>query len=327
MFGRVLCFSVRASAAVAVLVSCLGAGVCAAYAAWPIEPGADSVLGYGAGYVRDGRSVTHTGLDLRGAEGVRVLAPVAGEITFCGRVPSGAGTVLALTITTGDGLKLTLMPLLAADVVKGQQVDESRPLATLAGTGDPSSVESHLHVGLRRGDAYLDPATLLGPAAPVPTDNEPEVPQEPPAVATVVAAAPSEQPMVVVPTGAAAVPVSAEAPQPAADVPASGAEADQQALVQNVAALPDPDLAGSAGNAAAPGEGVTTVRALRAQVIRTPHTSALQRVGMHRPGRSAPALVLLTAGTMALWPLWRKRGHPVPDVRPRFDDVAAAVSR
>jgi len=327
MFGRVLCFSIRALAAVAVVASCLQAGVCEAYAAWPLESAGGVGLGYGVAYVRDGRSVTHTGMDISGPEGVSVLAPVAGEVTFCGRVPSGAGTVLALTIATGDGLKLTLMPLLTASVVEGQQVDESEPLATLAGIGDPSSSsESHLHVGLRRGDAYLDPSTLLGAAGTVPADDESEVPQELPVAATVMVPAPSEQPAVGASAGAVADPVSAQAPQPVGDVSSSGAVANQP-RAQDVAARPNSQIAASARSAVAPSLDVTTVRAMRAQAFRTPHTSALPRVGVRRPGRSAPALALLAAGAMALWPLWRKRGHPVPDVRPRFDDVAAAVSR
>ena len=60
------------------------------------------------------------------------------------------------------------------------------PFGVLADSGDASSVESHLHLGLKRGDVYLDPTSLLLAAAPASAAT----PQEAPAAAPAPAPAP-----------------------------------------------------------------------------------------------------------------------------------------
>ncbi len=57
------------------------------------------------------------------------------------------------------------MPFDQVAAERGARVSEGQRLGTLAATGDRSSTEQHLHVGLRRGSLYLDPLTLLSPPA------------------------------------------------------------------------------------------------------------------------------------------------------------------
>lgn len=120
------------------------------------------ILGFGDTYVRaDGSTATHRGIDLvMGGSGV--VAPLAGTVTFAGRVPatSGGGTVGAVSIDTGSGL-VTLLPLDTVRVDVGQRLDSGSPVGSLADAGDASHPDPHLHMGLRKGGVYLDPAALL----------------------------------------------------------------------------------------------------------------------------------------------------------------------
>lgn len=308
------------------VVLCLATGASHARAAWPLESAADTLLRYGSDYLRDGRTTTHTGLDVRAAEGSRVLAPVAGEITFCGSVPSGSQTVLALTITSADGLKVTMMPLLGADVAEGHTVSALEPVATLAGAGDASSPESHLHVGVRRGESYLDPSSLLGSFGPPAEDVTPQTPH--PASDPGEAAAPvPDAPTVDAPLPGSTGVSQAEAAGGSAVAPeALGVQSAQlPAAAASLASPVSPAPTAAVRAVVHPGESASTPGA-HPQSFRVPHARG-RSIG-HRSVSASPApAFLLSAGLLALWPLWRKRGHPVPDVRPRFDDVAAAVSR
>lgn len=138
----------------------------AASSGWPLAHRADVALAFGATYAgSDGGGATHRGVDLRAEAGDAVLAPCSGDVTFVGRVPGvgSSGTVLACTVERGDGIRFTLMPLESAAVSAGQHVDAGDRLAEVAERGDGSSAGTHLHVGARRGDLYVDPLGLLAP--------------------------------------------------------------------------------------------------------------------------------------------------------------------
>lgn len=157
---------------------------------WPLRSRGAILLRFGASYASSapGGSSTHRGVDIAADAGDEVLAPFAGTLTFVGRVPSqgGSGTQLAATVERGDGLKFTLMPLDDVNAATGARVEAGAPVATLARDGDASSSGAHLHVGVRRGDLYLDPEEYLvvpapgagGTAQPVQAPAETEV-QEP----------------------------------------------------------------------------------------------------------------------------------------------------
>lgn len=62
---------------------------------------------------------------------------------------------------------MTLLPLSSVGVRRGDVIGAGEALATVAVAGDGSSTSTHLHVGVRRQDVYLDPATLLAPPSPM----------------------------------------------------------------------------------------------------------------------------------------------------------------
>src|SRR3954469_24827134 len=112
----------------------------------PFEPPANP---YAAG---------HRGVDLAGPPGSPVLAAGDGLVAFAGMV---AGRPV-VSIDHADGLRTTYEPV-HPSVGAGQAVARGSPIGTLAAghTGCPSP--ACLHWGLRRGETYLDPLTLLRP--------------------------------------------------------------------------------------------------------------------------------------------------------------------
>lgn len=149
-----------------------------AYAAeWlpPVE-GGSVILGFGEAYPGG----THRGVDIAATSGVMVSAPVAGTVSFAGRVPAdGGGTCVAVTLELADGRRMSLLPLGSAGVESGECVEAGQILGVLAASGDDSSSATHLHVSLRRGELYLDPGDLVSQAAAV-TTAQPMAPACPP---------------------------------------------------------------------------------------------------------------------------------------------------
>jgi len=133
--------------------------------AWPV--GGSVVLPYAAAWTdAAGRTCTHGGVDIAANGGAPVTASVGGRVSFAGRVPAASGgSVLAVSVVTADGLRVTYMPLAAADVSTGCDVEAGSRLGTLADTGDRSLREPHLHLSVHRGETAIDPAAFLeGPA-------------------------------------------------------------------------------------------------------------------------------------------------------------------
>jgi len=141
------------------------------HAGWPLGSAARVTLGFGESYSAvDGDGSQHRGVDLEASPGAAVLAPIAGRVSFIGSVPGvGGGRVTAVTIESGNR-KLTLLPLARADVKRGAELNEGASVGTLASDGDGSAATTHLHVGMRVGELYVDP---LGVLEPPPTSGEP----------------------------------------------------------------------------------------------------------------------------------------------------------
>lgn len=117
----------------------------------------------------------HRGVDLGAAAGDPVLAAGAGRVTYAG-VLAGRGVV---AVTHDSGLRTTYEPV-RADVGVGDLVGLGDVLGELA-AGHGSCPGDCLHWGLRRGDAYLDPLTLVeaGPVRLLPVraiDGTPDTP-------------------------------------------------------------------------------------------------------------------------------------------------------
>lgn len=310
------------------LIVCLAGAlvlpVAAGAAAWPLESEARVLVPYGSSYVRDGRAASHSGIDLAAEEGAGVLVPVSGTVGFVGRVPAaGGGTMLAVTVRTADGLSFTLMPLAECSLVKDEQVAEGERLGSLAGTGDASSDASHLHIGVRRGEAYLDPAGFIGAFAEA-QGREPAVE---PATADSAAGRTPEPPVLTEIPQATTVQdlgMAAESTRPQVDSvadPAIVRATDPVRATGGEAAVAPRAASGSpAESPVAPNRAVSPQRFLRAHVpVRT--------ITPASAGRVPAGAGLLLVGGLALWPLWRRRTGTITDVRPRFDDVAATVTR
>ncbi|WNF29886.1 peptidoglycan DD-metalloendopeptidase family protein [Streptomyces sp. C11-1] len=104
----------------------------------------------------------HRGVDLAAGPGAPVLAAAGGRVSFAGRV-AGRG-VLAIEVG-GSGsppLRTTYEPVRAL-VEEGASVRAGQPVGALE-EGPFHCAAGCLHWGLRRGDAYLDPLSLLPPS-------------------------------------------------------------------------------------------------------------------------------------------------------------------
>ena len=241
-----------ASRATAVLVSTLalflGALADASTAlawAWPVDGAVLREFSVGDDEYAAGQ---HRGIDIAigGADIVR--APVSGEVTFAGQVPTHGLTV---TIATSDGFKASLTHLGPIAVRRGARVAEGDGVAQPGPSGEPEHATPYVHLGVRVGadEKYVDPAALLPPRtanpppAPVPTPSPapspvPSPPPAPPPTPPPPAAAePAPTPApAVAPTPA---PAAATTPEPSpasvAPAPATGVAAERQ-----VRGAPDP---------------------------------------------------------------------------------------
>lgn len=284
--------------------------VAAAETGWPLSRDSEVVLGFGASYTgTDGRSATHRGIDIAGTPGEDVLAPSSGEVRFVGRVPASAGgTQLAATILRPDGVSLTFMPLLDACVSSGDTVSAGQRIAGLAPGGDASSSGTHLHVGARRGDLYLDPMqfliaprpTVAGlPAAALPAATLPAAETPTPTEGFQRPAAAASPEPVVAEAPAAAVIV---AESPAAALAGEGGEAlgpERQAI----GAEPAARTASVDGVAALAG-----IAAMRASEAQAPFaaraaSTALPRVSIPLPLDAAGAFAFTSGTALAAAPL------------------------
>ena len=158
----------------------------------------------------------HRGIDIAlgdhdgtGGAGV-VRAPVAGEVTFAGAVPTHGLTV---KIATTDGHRASLTHLGPLVVKRGARVAEGDEIAAFGPSGEPEHEVGYVHLGVRVGDgeSYVDPLALLPPRA---APTSPPAPAAPPA------------------------PVPAEAPPPP---PAAPPEPPSQVGSQPPAAAPEPE--------------------------------------------------------------------------------------
>ncbi|MCP2263831.1 Peptidase family M23 [Promicromonospora thailandica] len=103
----------------------------------------------------------HRGVDLGAAVGSPVVSPGPGVVTFAGRV-AGRGVVV---VTHPDGLRSSLEPV-TGSVPEGAAVAAGTTLGTVEDAGGPGQAghcapRSCVHWGVRRGERYLDPLTLL----------------------------------------------------------------------------------------------------------------------------------------------------------------------
>lgn len=99
----------------------------------------------------------HRGVDLAAQPGAIVRSAGAGVVFFVGRI-AGRGVV---SVAHPGGLRTTYEPI-EPTVSAGAVVAAGDPLGVLAGGHPGCPVAACLHWGLRRGEQYLDPLSLLG---------------------------------------------------------------------------------------------------------------------------------------------------------------------
>jgi hypothetical protein len=110
----------------------------------------------------------HRGIDVGAPLGATVRAPVAGVVSFAGRVPGGGLTV---TIQTADGYSVTLLHLGSIALARETAVAEGQVLGAIGRTGTPEHAQAYVHLGVRLtggAHAYLDPLSFLPASAAEP---------------------------------------------------------------------------------------------------------------------------------------------------------------
>ncbi len=145
--------------------------------AWPVGARPPVTRGWEPPATAYGRG--HRGVDLTAAPGTPVRAVAPGRVSFAGRV-AGRGVVsVELTGTGSPPLRTTYQPV-AATLKKGTEVAAGEVVGVLELPRSHCPM-SCLHWGLRRGEAYLDPLSLLppwlltrGPARLLPVTGVPE---------------------------------------------------------------------------------------------------------------------------------------------------------
>jgi hypothetical protein len=99
------------------------------------------------------------GVDLTAPPGTPVLAPCAGTVAFVGALP---GRARGVTLACAGGLRATELGLGVVSVRRGTRLRAGAPVGRLGAGGV-------LRLGARRAGSrhgYVDPETLLAPAAP-----------------------------------------------------------------------------------------------------------------------------------------------------------------
>lgn len=141
-------------------------------ATWPVPTSRlSATLDFHESYTAGINSYVHSGIDIPASAGMQISAPAAGRVRFTGAVPSGDSktsgtaqqkTMNAVSIEMQSGKIITLMPFSTTQVKEGQLIIEGQSLGTLAASGDSSTAGTHLHVGYKDGQTYLDPMQLFG---------------------------------------------------------------------------------------------------------------------------------------------------------------------
>lgn len=98
----------------------------------------------------------HRGVDLAGSPGQPVLSVAPGTISYAGQL-AGRGVVVV-----SHGQTRTTYEPVVASVGKGATVAAGQPIGRLSAAGSHCAPAACLHWGLRRGEEYLDPLSLLG---------------------------------------------------------------------------------------------------------------------------------------------------------------------
>jgi murein DD-endopeptidase MepM/ murein hydrolase activator NlpD len=100
----------------------------------------------------------HTGIDIEGKFGQKVVAAGSGIVSYKGFSPIGGMT---LVIKHNRKIRTTYLNLMHTYVSTGTYIKQGETIAAIGADDDPSSSGYHLHFGVIYDDKYLDPEDLL----------------------------------------------------------------------------------------------------------------------------------------------------------------------
>jgi lipoprotein NlpD len=120
----------------------------------------DIITGFREEYynIENSTHCRHTGVDISGDPGEKVVASANGIVYYTGLSPRGGLTVV---IKHNKKIRTTYLNLSSIYVNKGDIVRQGDIIACLGARDDPSSKLYHLHFAVIYGNAYLDPVQLL----------------------------------------------------------------------------------------------------------------------------------------------------------------------
>jgi len=100
----------------------------------------------------------HTGIDIEGRYGQKVIASANGVVSYIGFSPTGGRT---LVIKHNKNIRTTYLNLLQIYVPAGTSVKQGEVIASIGARDDPSSSSYHLHFGIIYDGKYIDPEDIL----------------------------------------------------------------------------------------------------------------------------------------------------------------------
>lgn len=120
----------------------------------------DIVLDFREEYFNSDRQANykHTGIDIMGNPGDRVLASGNGTIVYTGFSPIGGRTIV---IRHNRNIRTTYLNLQNIYVNLGDKVKQGDIIASIGAFDDPSCTDSHLHFAIIYINKYLDPLQVL----------------------------------------------------------------------------------------------------------------------------------------------------------------------
>jgi len=104
------------------------------------------------------KQLRHTGIDINGKYGQKVIAAGNGIVAYCGFSPIGGRT---LVIRHNEKIRTTYLNLMQIYVTAGTYVKQGEIIAAIGAQDDPSNPLPHLHFGVIYDNKYLDPEDLL----------------------------------------------------------------------------------------------------------------------------------------------------------------------
>ncbi len=100
----------------------------------------------------------HTGIDIEGESGDKVIASGNGVVSYIGISPIGGRTIV---IKHNEKIRTTYLNFLQILVSLGSAVKQGDVIGTIGADDDPSSKIPHLHFGIIYDGKYLNPEDVL----------------------------------------------------------------------------------------------------------------------------------------------------------------------